>query len=149
LPMGAHAEQFFNPPRLHPSEPNYIWLEAGDNFGIWNDADPTVNHISETDHLVTLLNSAGISWKAYQEGIKGDVCPLVSKGRYAAKHNPMVFFEDVTDGNDPNSAYCTEHIRPYSELADDLQKNLVARYNFITPDLCNDMHDSVGCPSLD
>ena len=27
--IGAHSEQYFNPPNLHPSEPNYIWLEAG------------------------------------------------------------------------------------------------------------------------
>src|SRR5260221_11572457 len=40
LPMGAHAEQYYNPPKLHPSEPNYIWLEAGDNFNILNDDDP-------------------------------------------------------------------------------------------------------------
>src|ERR1700687_2798036 len=38
LPIAAHAEQYFNPPRLHPSEPNYIWMEAGTNFGILNDA---------------------------------------------------------------------------------------------------------------
>src|SRR3954470_13337995 len=37
LTMGAHAEQYYNPPKIHPSEPNYIWLEAGDNFGIRND----------------------------------------------------------------------------------------------------------------
>src|SRR5450631_1856480 len=43
LPMGAHAEQYYNPPNLHPSEPNYIWLEAGTNFGILNDNDPTSN----------------------------------------------------------------------------------------------------------
>src|SRR6266404_1933339 len=29
LPMGAHAEQFYNPPNNHPSAPNYVWLEAG------------------------------------------------------------------------------------------------------------------------
>src|SRR5438093_12478893 len=29
VPMGAHATQYFNPPGNHPSEPNYIWLEAG------------------------------------------------------------------------------------------------------------------------
>ena len=34
------------------------------------------------------------------------------------------------------------HQRPYSELAGDLRSNTVARYNFITPNLCNDMHDS-------
>src|SRR6185369_13719455 len=25
---------------VHPSEPNYIWMIAGENFGILNDADP-------------------------------------------------------------------------------------------------------------
>src|SRR5260221_12976254 len=64
LPMGAHAEQYYNPPKIHPSEPNYIWLEAGDNIGIKDDADPIVNHLSTPDHLVTLLNNAGITWKA-------------------------------------------------------------------------------------
>ena len=27
-------------PSIHPSEPNYIWQEAGSNFGIFNDNDP-------------------------------------------------------------------------------------------------------------
>ena len=53
----------------------------------------------------------------------------------------MVFFDDVTDSNNLNSQYCISHIRPYSELASDLENNTVARYNFITPNLCNDMHD--------
>src|SRR5262247_4526724 len=29
-----------NNPHIHPSEPNYIWAEAGFNFNIFNDADP-------------------------------------------------------------------------------------------------------------
>lgn len=29
-----------NNPHIHPSEPNYIWAEAGDNFGVANDNDP-------------------------------------------------------------------------------------------------------------
>ncbi len=145
LPLGAHAEQYYNPPRLHSSEPNYLWLEAGTNFNVANDLDPKVNHQASTQHLVTLLNAAGVTWKAYQEGIDGRSCPLVSKGLYAAKHNPMVFFDDVTDRNNPNSAYCIAHERPYSELASDLANNAVARYNFITPDLCDDMHNSFGC----
>ncbi len=141
VPMGAHAEQYFNPPGLHPSEPNYIWLEAGDNLGVIDDNDPSVNHQSTTSHLATLLNNAGISWKAYQEDIDGATCPLVSVNLYAPKHNPFVFFDDVTNTNNPSSAFCISHIRPYTELAADLQNNTVARYNFITPNLCNDMHD--------
>src|SRR5262245_46744550 len=62
LKIGAHAEQYYNPPQLHPSEPNYIWLEAGDNFGVLDDADPVVNHIKTDKHLVKLLDDAGISW---------------------------------------------------------------------------------------
>jgi hypothetical protein len=142
LPKASHAEQYYNPPGNHPSEPNYLWLEAGTNFGISDDADPAFNHQSTTQHLVTLLSNAGFSWKSYQEDISGTDCPLTGSGLYAPKHNPMVFFDDVTNTNDPNSSNCISHIRPYTELATDLQQNTEANYSFITPNLCNDMHDS-------
>jgi len=142
LPMASYAEQYFNPPGSHPSEPNYLWLEAGTNFGIYNDADPYINHQSATQHLVTLLNNAHISWKSYQESISGTRCPLTGNGLYAPKHDPMVFFNDVTNTNNPNASYCIAHIRPYTELATDLQRNSHALYNFITPNLCDDMHDT-------
>ncbi len=146
LPMASYAEQYYNPPGIHPSEPNYLWLEAGTNFGITNDDEPGENHQQTTLHLVTLLDQAGISWKSYQEDIDGTVCPIQSSGLYAAKHNPMVFFDDVTGSNDPNSTYCIAHVRPFSDLDTDLQNNTQARYNFITPNLCNDMHNT--CPPL-
>ena len=40
-----------------------------------------------------------------------------------------------------NPTRLTNHVRPYSELASDLERNSVARYNFITPNVTNDMHD--------
>jgi len=149
LPQASYALNYHNPPGIHPSEPNYLWLEAGTNFGVHNDSGVKSNHQSSTDHLVTYLNNAGFTWKAYEEGISGKVCPLKDVNLYAAKHNPMVYFDDVTDNMDPNAAYCIAHERPFSELATDLKNNTVAQYNFITPNLCNDMHDVVGCPSLD
>jgi phosphatidylinositol-3-phosphatase len=150
LPMASHAEKYYNPPNLHPSLPNYLWLEAGTNFGILNDGLPSQNSQAGTQHLVTLLKNAGISWKAYQENSDGSSCPLVNEGPrdqsgsqlYAPKHDPFVYFDDVTGNQNPNSSYCIAHVRPYSELATDLQNNTVARYNFITPNLCDDMHDS-------
>jgi hypothetical protein len=33
LPMTSRAEQSFNPPNNHPGLPNYLWIEAGTNFG--------------------------------------------------------------------------------------------------------------------
>ena len=142
VPMGAHAEQYFNPPGNHPSEPNYIWLEAGSNLGLTsdNDAGPG-NSVATTSHLVTYLSNAAISWKGYMESMPAGTCPLASSGEYAAKHDPFVFFQDVTGNNDANNANCIAHVVPYTQLASDLQNGTVARYNFITPNLCNDMHD--------
>ncbi len=144
LPAAAYCAQYYNPPGLHPSEPNYLWLEAGTNFGITDDNDPSVNHQDTTRHLVTLLNHAGVSWKAYQEDISGAYVPLTATNYYTPRHNPFVYFDDVTGTNDTGYAYGIAHIRPYAELASDLANHTVARYNFITPNLCHDMHDSCG-----
>ncbi len=149
LPMGSHTEAYVNPPGIHPSEPNYIWLESGSNLGVTNDNNPSSNHQSTTSHLSTLLDAAGISWKSYAEGISGATCPLTNSGLYAPKHVPFVFFDDVTNTNSSSSATCIQHVRPFSELANDLAQGTVARYNFITPDLCDDMHNSTGCATSD
>lgn len=145
----SYADEYYNPTRLHPSLPNYLWMEAGTNFGIRDDNAPAINHQATTDHLVTQLENAGITWRSYQEGIDGTTCPLTSDGLYAPKHNPMIYFDDVTDTNDPASTRCIEHVRPYAELAADLTAGTVAQYNFITPDQCHDMHNSSGCDSTD
>lgn len=145
LPMASHTERYFNPPSKHPSLPNYLWIEAGTNFGILDDLSPKYNSQSSTQHLVTLLKNApggGIKWRAYDEDISGKDCPLSNNHHYAVRHNPFVYFDDVTDKKNINSAYCIEHVRPFEELAKDLANNSVAPYNFITPNVCDDMHDS-------
>src|SRR5207244_7903518 len=103
---------------------------------------PAQNHQSTASHLVALLNTAGVSWKAYQEGISGVVCPLTDVGGYAVRHDPFVYFDDVTEANNSSAPYCIAHVRPYAEWAGDLNAGTVARYNFITPNVCDDMHSS-------
>jgi hypothetical protein len=60
-------------PSIHPSEPNYLWAEAGTNFGILDDDDPYAdnppNAQNTTQHLSGLLQLAGRTWKSYQEDI--------------------------------------------------------------------------------
>jgi hypothetical protein len=141
LAQGAHADNYMNVPNLHPSLPNYIWLESGSTQGVTNDDVPANHQLNTTQHLVTLLQNAGVTWKSYQEDISGADCPLVAVKQYAPKHNPMVYFTDVNGGLDSASANCISHVRPYAELTADLEANTVAAYNFITPNLCNDMHD--------
>jgi len=143
-PQASYASAYYNPPQIHPSEPNYIWIEAGSNFGIRSNRDPIYpsNQVRGQNHLVKQLEARGLSWKSYQENISGEDCPLVSRYPYAAKHNPFIFFDDVSEGFRSDSPHCIEHIRPFTEFAGDLTRNTVARYVFITPNLCNDMHDS-------
>ncbi len=142
LPMSSYCENYQNVPGLHPSLPNYLWLEAGTSFGVTDDANPSAHHQNTTNHLVTLLRNAGVSWKTYQEDISGAYVPLTSTNGYAPKHNPFVYFDDVTGTNNVSWPYGIAHIRPFTEFATDLASNTVARYNFITPNQCNDMHDN-------
>jgi hypothetical protein len=147
LAQGAHAENYQNVPNLHPSLPNYIWLEAGSNLGVTDDATPSVHRLSTSQHLTGLLNDAGIAWKSYQEDISGTDCPLSYVSLYAPRHNPMIYFTDINGGLDSANAGCISHVRPYTELSRDLETDNVPAYSFITPNTCNDMHDSSGCQS--
>src|SRR5947207_1407529 len=147
VPIASHAEQYYNLPNMHPSLPNYLWLEAGTNFNISNDNLPSQNHQSTTSHLVNMLEAAGVSWKTYQEdegsgAFDGTYCPSGNDGNwYDVNHNPFVYFNDITS----NAMRCIKHVRPYSEFLTDLVDNTVPRYNFIVPDLCHDMHENISC----
>ncbi len=135
------------------SEPHYIWMEAGTNqfgdhtFTTDNDSASS-NSTNSTAHLSTTLDAAKVTWTSYQEGITAGTCPITSiaKTFYAAKHNPFVFFQDVS-GKTPSasSTYCIQHHKPYTQLTADLQNDAVAQYNFVTPDLCDDMHGDAAC----
>jgi phosphatidylinositol-3-phosphatase len=145
--LNYHVPQSGGAP-LHPSNPNYIWLEAGDNLGITSDqSDTSSTHQSTTNHLVTELSTASISWKVYAEGITAGQCPISDNTGtdYAVKHDPQVFFDDVA-GNPPSASAtpCTTNVVPFTQLATDLSSNAQARYNFIVPNLCDDMHGDLG-----
>jgi len=147
LQASSHAEQYFNPPGNHPSLPNYLWLEAGTNFGILKDILPKQAHLRTDQHFVKLLENAGITWKAYAEPDFGNPdftdCPL-DFSELDVNHLPFVYFSDITDGFRSSSPECIAHVKPYDQLAVDLAAGTVAQYNFITPNLCHDMHEGVS-----
>jgi len=154
LPTYAHSTNFTDelPPAI-PSEPHYVWMEAGTNqfsdHTFTGDGDATaVNSTASKLHLATQIRKAGLTWMAYQEGINATTgaCPISSSGHYAAKHDPFVFFQDVS-GSPPSKTTkgCAARHKDTSALAADLANHAVASYNFITPNLCNDMHGDTGC----
>jgi len=63
----------------HPSEPNYIWAEAGQNFGVNNDdqpyhADCSPDTVQDTtQHLTAFLMNAKRTWRSYQEDTDVDL----------------------------------------------------------------------------
>jgi hypothetical protein len=167
--IGAYANNYENAGvGVHPSEPNYIWLEAGSNLGVTNDADPT-NPANRFDvpSFTQQLDNAGISWKSYQEDIDLDstghllppsqwTVPLSSTSgtrsdgtqwNYAPKHNPDVFFDyniGATAANgftpNPNDPFGIAHNQPLEQFYQDLLTGNVGKFNYITPDQFNDMH---------
>jgi phosphatidylinositol-3-phosphatase len=143
----AHPQQYYNPPGNHPSQPNYVWLEAGTNFGIVADTQPGQPQFFTQKHLVRLLQDAGISWRVYAEPDFGspvfDTCPL-DFSFLDVEHLAQVYFNDINDGLNPESPECIAHVVPYYNLATDLADHTQARYNIIIPDLCHDGHEGIS-----
>jgi len=76
----AYATNYINAGiGVHPSEPNYIWAEAGTNFGVHNDDDPyhrdcTPDTVQDTDqHLTAFLTKTHRTWRSYQEDTDVDL----------------------------------------------------------------------------
>ncbi len=117
----------------HPSLPNYIALISGSTQGISSDCG--MCNVSARN-LVDQLEAAGISWKAYMQGLPASCSADVkTAGAYAKKHNPFEYFTDIR--NDP--ARC-RNIVPLTQLATDIANNRLPQFVWITPDLDHDMH---------
>jgi hypothetical protein len=143
LAQGAHCDDYYSAPdQVEQSEPNAIWLEAGQDYGFVSNGLPASDNTKSTQHLVDLLEAAGISWKAYVEGITAGTCPIDDAYPYRTYHVPFLFFDDVV-GNPPSTGAkrCKEHVVPFTALAGDLSADTAPRYAFIVPDMCDDMHD--------
>ena len=60
-------------------------------------------------------------------------------GRYAVRHDPAAYYLRI------RSRVCARDVPlgtpGAGELATDLRRNHLPRFSFVTPDLCNDMHD--------
>jgi len=152
----ARAENFDDELPLEiPSEGHYVWMEAGTHQfsdALFDDDSPPSARVStgSNQHLVRQIKNSdtGLTWMTYQEGLneRTGACPIHSAGFYVPKHNPFIFFRDVSgDPPAPDTPYCVAHHKPYSALETDLTGEL-ASYVFITPDECHDMHGQRGCP---
>jgi len=111
----------------HPSVPNYLALTSGQTWGIDDDS----YHALPKQDLGTQLTNAGISWRAYMEGLTSAGC-LDSPLPYDPGHNPFAFY----------GGQCPPNVVPLSALRGDLAGS-TPRFVWITPDRCHDTHE---CP---
>jgi len=155
LPTYASAGNFQDELPADPSEPHYIWMEAGtntfaDHMFVNDDPPSATNSTASPDHLVSEIRAAGggRDWMTYQEGLDGAGCPIAGRGTFVPRHDPFLFFRDLV-GEPPSASapLCATHHRPLGQLNGDLASGGVASYVFITPDLCHDMHGSAACPA--
>jgi phospholipase C len=117
----------------HPSLPNYLALTSGSTDGITSDCTscPVNAH-----NLVDQLTAAGVSWKAYLQGVPGPCFAGAGAGNYAKRHNPFAYYTDVMRSH----ARCG-HLVGFGALSADLRAHRLPTFVWITPDVCNDTHD--------
>jgi len=108
-----------------PSLPNYLALTSGSTWGITDDA----YHVLPAGGLGAQLTTAGVSWRAYMEGLTSAEC-LRSPYPYALKHNPFAYY----------GGSCPENVVSLDALDADLAGDTPS-FVWITPGLCHDGHD--------
>jgi hypothetical protein len=117
----------------HPSLPNYLALTSGSTHGI--ESDCTGCSVSGTN-LVDQLEAAGVTWRAYLEGLPRPCFQGASAGGYAKKHDPFAYYDDVA-----RSPQRCARLVGFGALARDLRAGALPTFAWITPNLCDDGHD--------
>ncbi len=106
--------------------------------------------------IASQLQGAGFTWRDYNDGMGADptressVCghpalnnqdhtqSATATDQYAARHNPFVYFHSVID----DTTLCDTHVVNLDALPQDLKTASGPNYTFITPNLCDDGHDT-------
>ncbi len=112
---------------------------------------------SSVPTIASQLRGNGLTWRAYNQGMGADPTResaecghpgldmmdnterATATDEYATRHDPFVYFHSIID----DSTLCDTHVVGLDPLANDLKSAPgTPNYVFITPDLCNDGHDS-------
>jgi hypothetical protein len=119
------AARFFA--EAHPSLPNYIAMTSGSTQGIRDNRGPSAHPLAAP----SIFSLLGADWRALQESMRTN-CDRSSRDLYAARHNPAAYYTRIR-------LACQRQDVPLRRPID-----LSARFTFITPNLCHDMHQCPG-----
>ncbi|HEU0192436.1 MAG TPA: alkaline phosphatase family protein [Mycobacterium sp.] len=111
----------------HPSDPNYIRVMGGSDFGI--DYNPDTNVVNAPS-LMQEMDQAGVSWASYDQGIAPGTTDITPSD--AVNATPFGLF-DYVHNNTP--AYLQEHIFPQASLSGALQNpSTFPQFAWVLPD---------------
>ncbi|MGN6170121.1 MAG: alkaline phosphatase family protein [Solirubrobacteraceae bacterium] len=116
----------------HPSLPNYLALTSGSTLVARDCSACTF----AAHNLIDELESAGVSWRAYLQGMPSPCFKGTRSGAYRRRHDPLMMYADIAD----NPARCARLV-PLSELWTDIGARRLPQFAWITPNLCDDMHN--------
>jgi hypothetical protein len=108
----------------HPSLPNYLAMTSGSTHGVQDDAPPSSHPIGGP----SIFSQLGADWRALQESMPKP-CDRSTSALYAPKHNPAAYYTNL-------AKTCGKQDVRLGRTPD-----LSARFTFITPNLCHDMHN--------
>jgi hypothetical protein len=123
------ATSFFA--ETHPSLPNYLAMTSGSTHGVTGDANPPAN-VQGGPSIFSQLNG---DWRVLAEDMPIPCAPF-DRGSYVAHHNPAVYYSDL-------ATQCATRDLPLRGPPD-----LSARFTFITPNNCHNMHSCSGVSAV-
>jgi len=123
----------------HPSLPNYLAMTSGSIHHLHIDCSPR-DCSQAGPNVFSQLTRHGLRWRAYAESMRVG-CDTNTSGLYAARHVPAVYYLRARPG-------CRKRVRALGRVGSGrmhtaLNSGHAPAYMFVTPNLCNDMHD---CP---
>ncbi len=120
----------------HPSLPNYIAATSGGTGGIGDDSPPAAHPLAGAS-----IFGQARSARSYEESMPVN-CDAASSGDYAVKHNPEAYYTRIRNACSTNDVPLGTPAA--GAFAKALATNALPAFAFVTPNVCDDMHD---CPT--
>jgi hypothetical protein len=135
----------------HDSLPNYLALTDGASLSALAPYDDDCSPGPSCDVTSgNVFEQVGARWKrgwrAYDESMPAR-CYAGSVDDYAARHNPAVYYTDLTAGRCRADDVPLGTLRSSPLLRALRSESTAPAFSFVTPNLCDDMHGAPGCPS--
>jgi phospholipase C len=116
----------------HPSLPNYIAATSGLSLGALGPLRDDCNATGDCHTSAASIFAQAPSWGAYEESMRRP-CTHWFTGLYAASHNPAVYYQNLPD--------CRTNDVNLKELWPALDGDTLPAFIFITPNMCESMHN--------